>query len=101
MTGTLGGSAEIDYRILTYGPCPASPPSPGTYDERWIAHGTFAGTFDGRDAVADFTYTADVHRGGAVDGRILMGGGLTGELTVTGNMAGLGLSYDGELTATR
>lgn len=97
VTGTLSGTAEIDYRILTYGPCPKGPPSPGRYAERWIALGTFAGTFQGKPAQADFTYTADVRRGGAVEGRIALSDGLRGELTVTGAMTEGSLAYAGEV----
>jgi len=99
VTGTLSGTAEIDYRILAYGPCPKGPPSPGRYAERWIAHGTFTGTFQGKAATADFTYTAEVRQGGPMEGRIALGDGLTGELTVTGDMTDTFLSYAGEVTA--
>lgn len=97
-SGSLSGSFEIDYRILTYGPCPAGPPAPGTYDETWVARGTFSGTFGGRPASADFTYTADVKRGGAVRGSIDLGGELSGKLTVTGNFAEGSLSYAGDVS---
>ncbi len=100
VSGTLEGSFLIDYRILTYGPCPEGPPRPGTYEETWIAHGTFTGTFGEREIPADFTYTARVHRGGAVEGSIELGGGLKGDLAVTGVMAERVLSYDGQVEAS-
>ncbi len=99
-SGTLDGSAEIDYRILTYGPCPAGPPEPGTYRETWIAHGTFAGSFDGAEARARFTYTADVQRGGEVRGRIELGEGLSGNLMVRGDFSSGALSYEGDVSSS-
>jgi len=100
VSGTLEGSFLIDYRILTYGACPEGPPRPGTYEETWIAHGTFTGTFEEGNTSADFTYTADVHRGGDVDGAMELGGDLRGKLTVTGRMSERRLSYDGDVEAS-
>ena len=100
LSGTLVGTAEIDYRILTYGPCPQGPPAPGTYDETWIARGTFAGTVAGVEGSADFTYSATVQRGGLMEGRIQLGGRLRGALVVTGSMAAEALSYAGEVELT-
>ncbi len=99
VSGTLSGSFDIDYRILTYGPCPSGPPKPGTYAETWVAYGTFSGTYNGRAVSADFTYTAEVRRGGAVHGAIDLGGDLSGELTVTGSFSGGSLSYRGDVSA--
>lgn len=99
-SGTLDGTAEIDYRILTYGPCPAGLPRPGSYRETWIAHGTFSGSFDGAEARARFTYTADVQRGGEVRGRIELGEGLSGELTVQGDFFSGALSYEGDVSSS-
>lgn len=92
--GTLSGSAEMDYRILVDGPC-GSPP--GTFDEEWIAWGSFDGTLDGAPASGGLVYTARVKAGGDVDGRIVLGRGLTGELRVTGNFADGHLAYEGEV----
>lgn len=99
-SGTLSGTAEIDYRILTYGPCPEGPPRPGTYRETWIAHGTFEGSFDGAEARARFTYTATVRKGGDVQGSIELGEGLSGELRVRGNFSSGALSYEGDGSST-
>ena len=92
MSGTLAGTVEIDYRILVAGPC-GSPL--GTYDEDWIAHGTFMGTVDGTAGTGAFSYVAGVKAGGDVDGRIAFGQGLTGELLVQGNFGDGQLSYSG------
>jgi len=94
VAGTLVGTLEVDYRILTSGPCEAAP---GTHDETWIAHGTFTGTANGSPASASLSYTANVEAGGEVDGRIVLGQGLEGELRVRGNFSDGKLAYDGEL----
>jgi len=96
ISGALSGSLEIDYRILVYGPCEV-PPVPGKYNEEWIAYGTFKGTIDGSAASGSFTYTARVRAGGDVEGRMLFGGGLDGELGVSGNFAHGKLSYKGRV----
>jgi len=80
ITGTLEGTAEIDYRIDVKGPCAEA--VPGKFDERWIARGTFTGS----PSNAGFVYTADVKAGGKVRGKILLGQGLTGGLWVSGNL---------------
>lgn len=92
ISGTLDGSLRLDYRILVHGPI-GSPP--GTFDEEWIAHGFFEGTFEGSPARAGLTYVAKVQAGGEVDGRILLGQGIQGELRVLGNFGDGKLEYDG------
>ena len=92
--GTLRGTFEIDYRILTAGSCDSPP---GTHDEDWIARGTFSGTVGGSGASAHLSYTARVAAGGDVAGRILFGGGLEGELRVRGNFSDGRLSYEGSV----
>jgi hypothetical protein len=94
ITGTLAGSLEIDYRILVYGPCEV-PPVLGKYDETWIARGTFSGALDGSAASGTLTYTAQVRAGGDVDGRMVFGDGMDGELVVAGNFGDGELSYSG------
>lgn len=94
VSGTLSGSLEVDYRIIVYGPCEV-PPVIGKYDEAWIAHGTFTGTIDDAAASGSLFYTAQVRAGGDVEGRIVLGGGLTGELAVSGNFGDGKLSYRG------
>jgi uncharacterized protein (TIGR02246 family) len=94
ITGTLNGKLEIDFRILVYGPC-GEPP--GTYNEEWIAFGSFTGTIDGTLKTGKFTYTANVKVGGDVEGKIIFGQGLEGELLVKGNFKDGKLSYYGEL----
>jgi hypothetical protein len=89
-TGSLGGAAEIDYRIETKGPC--SEATPGKFDETWIARGTFFGS----PVDAGFVYLADVKKGGKMRGEIVLGQGLEGRLWVTGNlMTGDHLDYRG------
>lgn len=98
ISGTLSGALEVDFRILTYGPCPAGPPVPGTFDEVWIARGTFAGTFDGATTTATLSYTASIRSGGDVKGTITFAGGLSGTLRVRGNFADGALSYNGRVS---
>jgi hypothetical protein len=95
ITGTLTGKLEIDFRILVYGPCGETP---GTFKEEWIAFGSFDGTVDGSPRSSKFTYTADVKAGGDVDGKILFGDGIEGELIVKGNFKDRKLSYNGEIS---
>jgi hypothetical protein len=96
ISGTLSGSLEIDYRILVYGPCEV-PPVIGKHDEEWIAHGKFTGAIDGSAASGSLTYTAKVRAGGDVEGRILLGAGLDGEMAVSGNLGDGRLSYRGRV----
>jgi uncharacterized protein (TIGR02246 family) len=84
ITGTLTGKFEIDYRILVHGSCDKSP---GTFNEEWIAFGSFNGTVDGMPKSGKFTYTADVKAGQGIDG----------ELIVKGNFKDGKLSYNGHL----
>ena len=93
-TGALSGAAEIDYRILVRGPCGAPP---GTYEEEWIAHGEFRGKVHGSSVVARFTYLARAHPGGRVEGRMVFGQGLGGEVEVLGNLSDGRLRYSGRL----
>ena len=94
VSGSLSGSLEIDFRILVNGPCEV-PPAPGKYDEAWIAHGSFTGALRGSAASGTVLYTADVRAGGRVEGRVVLGGGIDGELAVSGNFADGRLSYLG------
>ncbi len=95
VNGTLSGLFDIDYRILVIGPC-GSPV--GTFDEEWIARGSFAGTINGVSGSGNFTYTATVKAGGEVSGQIVLGQGLGGDLRVHGNSSGGKLAYEGQLT---
>jgi len=94
VAGTLVGRLEVDFRILTAGPCDSPP---GTHDEDWIAHGTFSGTVDGERGSANLSYTAHVTAGGEVDGRMILAGDVEGELRIRGNFADGQLSYEGGL----
>jgi predicted ester cyclase len=94
VTGSLSGSLEADYRILVAGVCGAPI---GTFDEQWIAHGTFNGTLDDVPASGRFTYTARVKAAGEVEGRIVFGQGLQGTLRIHGNFGQGYLSYEGDL----
>ena len=53
---------------------------PGTHDEEWIAYGTFSGTINDIQTEGKFTYIATVREKGNVDGKIVFGQGITGEL---------------------
>ena len=90
----MSGSLEIDFRILVNGPC-GEPP--GKYNEEWIAFGLFRGTVDGMPKSGKFIYTANVKAGGDVEGKIIFGQGIDGELTVKGNFKDGKLSYNGEI----
>lgn len=96
ISGTLSGSLEIDYRIIVHGPCEI-PPILGKYDEEWIAHGVFTGTIDGAAASGSLTYTAQVRARGEVEGRIVFGGEIDGELAVSGKFDDGKLSYRGQV----
>jgi hypothetical protein len=91
-SGTLSGSATIDYRILVEGPCGQQP---GTFPENWIAGGKFTGTLDGTEVSGRFSYVAEVAAGGEVTGTIVLGQGLRGELQVAGRFSDRQLSYKG------
>ena len=92
ISGTLNGSLVIDYRILVAGPC-GSPA--GTFDEDWIAYGEFNGAVNGNTASGKLSYTAHVKAGGEVEGHIILGQGLDGDLSVHGNFDDGKLSYKG------
>lgn len=94
VAGTLTGRLVADYRILVQGPC-GTPP--GTADEQWIAHGVFEGTVRGDTASATFWYTAHVRAGGAVEGELVLSGGIEAELKVAGRFSDGHLSYAGPL----
>lgn len=96
VSGTLSGTFEIDYRILVHGPCGALP---GTFDEEWIAYGSFAGEWNGAAAATGLTYVATVHAGGAVEGRIVLGPQMEGELRVLGDLDDGFLDYAGWVRA--
>ncbi|MEZ4415953.1 MAG: hypothetical protein R3E10_09355 [Gemmatimonadota bacterium] len=90
--GDLAGRMEIDFRILVQGPC-GSPA--GTYEETWIAHGTFEGSLGQETASGSFVYTAAVRSGGQVDGRMVFGDGLEGALSIEGRFSAGELEYAG------
>jgi hypothetical protein len=94
ISGTLSGKMEFNYRILVKGPC-GSPP--GTFDEEWIAYGKFSGSINNTPASGNMSYTAKVQAGGEVNGIIVLGQGLEGELHVYGNFNEGKLSYKGLL----
>ncbi|MCO5271624.1 MAG: hypothetical protein M9954_08190 [Cyclobacteriaceae bacterium] len=94
VTGTLSGTFIINYRIMVHGPC-GQPP--GTYDEEWIAHGTFSGQINDTPEEGKFTYTATVRDGGNVNGTIVFGQGITGNLGIAGNFKDGKLSYKGRV----
>jgi hypothetical protein len=67
------------------------------FDEEWIAYGTFQGTVNGLAASGKLRYTARVRGGGDVEGRIVLGQGVNGELTVRGHFGDGRLSYTGHV----
>lgn len=92
ISGTLSGTIEFNYRILVKGSC-GSPP--GTFDEEWIAYGKFKGKFNSTSVSGMMSYTANVKAGGEVNGIIVLGQGLEGELQVHGKFKDGKLSYKG------
>ncbi len=92
ISGTLSGKMEFNYRILVKGPR-GSPP--GTFDEEWIAYGKFDGKLNNNSASGIMSYTATVKAGGEVNGSIVFGQVLEGELHVHGNFKDGKLSYKG------
>lgn len=92
LSGSLSGTVVFNYRILVKGPC-GSPL--GTYDEEWIAFGEFDGKVNDTTVLGNMSYVATVKAGGAVDGQIVMGQGIEGELHVSGNFKDGKLSYKG------
>ena len=94
ISGTLSGKIVFNYRILVKGPC-GSPP--GTYDEEWIAYGEFTGKLDDAVLSGKMCYTANIEAGGEVNGIIVFGQGLEGELQVHGNFKDGKLHYRGEI----
>lgn len=94
ITGSLSGSLKINYRIVVFGPCEV-PPIPGKYDEDWIAYGSFSGTIAEKSTSCTLVYTAQVEAGGNIKGHMKLDDGLTGELTVSGNLNNQELSYEG------
>lgn len=93
VTGNLTGAMEIDYRIIVSGDCGLPP---GTFDEEWIAFGTFTGMINGQSVKESFSYMAYVKAGGKVNGEIVFRQELNIELRITGNMNDGKLSYEGQ-----
>ncbi len=94
ITGSLSGTAEIDYRIIIAGKCGLPP---GTFEEEWIAYGKFTGSVNGKPASANLSYTAQIKSGGDVDGIIVIGQGIKAKLIISGNFSDKKLSYKGQL----
>jgi len=94
ISGILSGIIEFNYRILVKGPCGSTP---GTFDEEWIAYGKFTGNVNSTVTSGNMSYTAKVKAGGEVNGRIVLGQGLEGELQVNGNFKDGKLSYKGQI----
>ena len=92
LSGTISGKVDFNYRILVKGPC-GSPA--GTFDEEWIAYGKFKGKINNKSAFGNMSYTAKVKSGGEINGIIVLGQGLEGELSVYGNFSDGKLSYKG------
>lgn len=90
--GSFTGVMHIDFRIFVAGDC-AQPP--GTHDERWIAHGTFAVRSEGSEYSGTLIYLADVISGGAVSGSMTLAGELSAELEVEGTFEDGYMRYKG------
>jgi hypothetical protein len=95
LEGSLAGSMSVDYRIYVGGVC-GKPP--GTFDEQWIARGTYKANVDGAECEGPLVYIADVEAGGAVKGKITLAGDLEGTLEVAGRFQDGFLRYQGRLT---
>jgi hypothetical protein len=94
ISGTLSGKIEFNYRLLVKGPCGLPP---GTFDEEWIAYGKFTGNVNDTTGSGNMSYTVKVKAGGEVNGIIVLGQGLNGELKVHGNFKDGKLSYKGQI----
>ena len=93
--GSLEGEMRIDFRIYVAGPC-GSPP--GTYDEHWIAYGSYSVRAQQREGLSGtLLYLADVSAGGDVDGRLTLAEDLQGSLVVRGNFEKRQMSYHGDV----
>lgn len=98
VAGSLSGRFRITYRILVAGAC-GSPA--GTFDEQWIAYGTFDGDQNGESTSGTLWYTARVRSGGSVDGRMVLRGGLEADLQISGAFADGKLSYEGTVESSK
>lgn len=95
LSGTLEGSMQIDFRIFVAGPCEAPP---GTYDEYWIAHGSYSADIRGEASRSGLlVYLANVIAGGEVVGTLVLAQGFNGGLDVTGRFGDGVLRYQGEI----
>lgn len=90
VAGALAGQMVIDFRIFVAGDC-AKPP--GTYDEHWIAYGTYVLRVHGTTHTGALTYLATVKAGGKVEGTLTLGGELSAVLEVVGDLDDGYLSY--------
>jgi len=97
LDGALAGEMQIDFRIYVAGDC-AEPP--GTHDEHWISHGTYAVRIEGEEATGTLIYLAKVKAGGKVEGTLTLAGDLAAELEVTGRFPDGFLSYAGRRTGS-
>ncbi len=98
MEGSLSGQMEIDYRIFVAGDCTRPP---GTFDEHWISHGTYAVRAGETDYRGTLIYLATVKAGGAIEGTLTLDGGLSAELHVSGNFKDGHVSYSGTQISTQ
>ncbi len=92
--GTIIGTLLIDYRILIQGPC-GTPP--GTYEEQWIAYGSYEGEIAGDKVTGSLLYLAQVEAGGEIAGVVTLTGLVAGDLNVSGSFDEGKLSYVGKL----
>lgn len=90
LKGSLVGKMKIDYRIFVAGDCTQPP---GTFDENWIAYGTYAVRIGNAKATGALIYLAAVKAGGRVQGTLTLDGGLPAQLEVVGNFKDGYLSY--------
>jgi hypothetical protein len=93
VAGDLAGTMDVDLRIYVAGRC-GSPP--GTFDEHWIAYGTY----NMSDRKGPLIYLAEVQAGGRVKGRLIFSGDLEGTLTVEGGFEEGSMSYSGDVGGT-
>ena len=95
LEGSLAGEMEIDYRIFVSGDCTKPP---GTFDEHWISHGTYAVRVGETDYTGALIYLATVKAGGQVEGKLTLDGGVSAELHVSGNFQDGYMSYSSTKT---
>lgn len=84
LDGSLVGKMVVDFRIFVAGDCTRPP---GTFDEHWIAYGTYTVRVRETEYTGALIYLATAKAGGKVEGTLTLGGELPAELEVAGNFS--------------